>query len=229
MKITRTKHGLRMSQHGVVISELRTTPGPTHSVFDVLAALIAVLAPAGRVGVLGFAGGGMMAPLRHLGVETRIESVDLDPAGYVLFRRHCSAWAHFVNWQQADALVWLRQQPPDFGLLLDDLSVPGDGDVFKPAISWLELPALIRRRLRPAGVGIFNMLPPAAGGWHSPLARLVAGFPATRIIELAEFENRILIAGAALPSARALSARMRGALRLLRSRQAGRIQVRNYS
>jgi hypothetical protein len=53
--VTLTKHGLRLSQHGVVISELRTTPGPTHSVVDVLAALIAVLAPAGRIGVLGFA------------------------------------------------------------------------------------------------------------------------------------------------------------------------------
>ena len=59
MDITSTKHGLRLSQHGVVISEMRATPGPTHSVFDVLAALVAVLMPAGRIGVLGFAGGGM--------------------------------------------------------------------------------------------------------------------------------------------------------------------------
>lgn len=228
MKITRTRHGLRMSQHGVVISELRTTPGPTHSVFDVLAALIAVLAPVGRMGVLGFAGGGMMAPLRHLGVECAIDSVDLDRTGYDLFRQHCPEWSRGVNWQQADAVVWLRQQSPDFGLLLDDLSVPGDGDVFKPAISWRELPALIRRQLRPAGVGVFNLLPPSEGVWDSHLKRIAGGFRAARIIELAEFENQILIAGDALPSARALSARTRGALLRLRSRQAGRIQVRNY-
>jgi len=80
--ITPTKHGLRLSQHGVVISELRTSPGPTHSVFDVLAATIAVLAPKNRIGVLGFAGGGMMSPLRGLGVEAAIDSVDLDRAGY---------------------------------------------------------------------------------------------------------------------------------------------------
>lgn len=229
MKITRTKHGLRLSQHGVVITELRTTPGPTHSVFDVLGALIAVLAPVGRVGVLGFAGGGMMAPLRHLGVEAPIDSVDLDRTGYDLFRRHCPAWSCGVNWQQADALVWLRQQPSGFGLLLDDLSVPREGDVFKPAISWNELPALIRRRLRPAGVGIFNLLPPAEGGWDSHLKQIAGGFRAAQILELAEFENRILIAGDALPSARALSARLRGALRRLRSRQAGKIKLRSYS
>ena len=39
MNITKTEHGLRMSQHGVVITELRTSPGPTHSVADVLAAV----------------------------------------------------------------------------------------------------------------------------------------------------------------------------------------------
>ena len=78
--ITPTKHGLRLSQHGVVISELRTSAGPTHSVFDVLAAAIAVLAPTGRIGVLGFAGGGMIAPLRGLGVASVIDSVDLDRA-----------------------------------------------------------------------------------------------------------------------------------------------------
>ena len=61
MDITATRHGLRLSQHGVVISEMRTAAGPTHSVFDVLAALVPLLAPRGRVGVLGFAGGGMMA------------------------------------------------------------------------------------------------------------------------------------------------------------------------
>ena len=53
MDITATRHGLRLSQHGVVISEMRTAAGPTHSVFDVLAALVPLLAPRGRVGVLG--------------------------------------------------------------------------------------------------------------------------------------------------------------------------------
>lgn len=224
--ITPTKHGLRLSQHGVVISELRTSPGPTHSVFDVLAAVIAVLASAGRIGVLGFAGGGMMAPLRGLGVASVIDSVDLDRAGYDLFRQHCPEWAGGVNWQQADAVAWLRQQPAEFGLLVDDLSVPQDGDVFKPAISRNVLPELIRQRLRPGGFGVFNLLPAPVGTLNSDLARIVGLFGIARIITLDEFENRILITGDALPTARELGSRLRQALRLLRSRQAGRIQVR---
>lgn len=224
--ITPTKHGLRLSQHGVVISELRTAPGPTHSVFDVLAATITVLAPQGRIGVLGFAGGGMMAPLWGLGWTAAIDSVDLDREGYDLFRQHCPEWARSVNWQQADALTWLQQQPPDFDLLLDDLSVPQDGDVFKPAICWDVLPKLMRQRIRPGGFGVFNLLPPPGGTWKSDLEGIVKIFKVARIIALDDFENHILITGDTLPSARELGSRLRQALRRLRSRQAGRIQVR---
>ena len=226
MNIRPTKHGLRLSQHGVVISELRTSPGPTHSVFDVLAAVIAVLAPAGRIGMLGFAGGGMMAPLRQLGVAAVIESVDLDRAGYDLFRQHCAPWAGGVKWQQADAAAWLRRQRRGFSLLLDDLSVPQDGDVSKPDISWTVLPRLIRQRLQPRGVGVFNLLPAAGGARHLDLKPILGWFAAARIIHLDEFENRILITGDALPTARRLSLQLRSALAGLRSRQAGRILVR---
>ncbi len=210
----------------MVISELRTSPGPTHSVFDVLAAVIAVLALPGRIGVLGFAGGGMMAPLRGLGVGGVIDSVDLDRAGYDLFRQHCPAWVAGVRWQQADAVTWLRRQPAEFGLLLDDLSVPQDGDVFKPTISWTMLPELMHERLRPGGFGVFNLLPAPGGTWNSDLKRVVARFRTARIIHLDEFENHILITGDVLPTARELGARLRWALRQLRSRQAGRMQVR---
>jgi spermidine synthase len=229
MDIVPTRRGLRLSQHGVVISELRTTPGPTHSVFDVLAALIAVFAPSGRLGVLGFAGGGIMAPLRSLGVETAIDTVDLERAGYDLFRQHCPAWAKYVKWRQAEASAWLRQQTPDFCLLLDDLSICHEGDVVKPDISWEVLPQLIRQRLAPGGIGIFNLMLPANGTWNPGLSRVTERFRAARVIQLDEFENRIVVASDKLPSARTLGAILRRALHRLGSRQAGRIQVRGLS
>lgn len=226
MLVTPTEHGLRLTQHGVVLSELRTSPGPTHSVFDVLAASIAVLAPAGRIGVLGFAGGGMMAPLRALGVKAVIHSVDLDRSGYDLFCQHCPQWRDGVRWQQADAVAWLRQQSSDFDLLLDDLSVPQDGDVFKPAISWEVLPELISARLRSGGFAVFNLLPAPDRTWKADVKRIVAHFGAARLIYLDDFENRILVAGERLPSARELGAQLRQSLQQLRSRQAERIRVR---
>jgi spermidine synthase len=229
MDITRTRHGLRLSQHGVVISELRTAPGPTHSVFDVLAALITVLRPAGRVGVLGFAGGGMMAPLAALGWETPFDTMDLDRDAYELFRQHCPHWAGRVNWHHADAAVWLRRQRPNFSLLLDDLSVPADGDVFKPALCWDSLPALIRARLRSGGLAVFNLLLSPGDTWPRALPRVTRHFADARVIHLDDFENRLLLAGEGLPSAQVLSAQLRAALRQIRSRQAGRIQVRSLA
>ncbi len=227
MDIIPTKHGLRLSQHGVVISELRTRPGPTDSVFDVLAALIAVLSPTGRIGVLGFAGGGMMAPLRGLGVDAVINSVDLDRAGFDLFCEYCPEWASGVNWQQADAVKWLRGQRTKFDLLMDDLSIPRDGDVFKPDISWTVLPELIRQRLRPHGVAIFNLMLSPGDSWNAALPKVTRHFAAARLIHLDEFENRILIAGDELPTARALGVSLRHELRRLRSRQATRIRGRS--
>ena len=226
MDITRTKHGLRMSQHGVVITELRTSPGPTHSVADVLAACISVLRPEGRIGVLGFAGGGMQAPLCALGVATKIEAVDLDRAGYELFRKHCPAWIPRVNWRQADAVEWLCAQSKDFDLLVEDLSVPGDGDVFKPDITWEVLPELIRDRLVPNGIAVFNLMAPPSGIWIRELEWMAALYGKARIVNFDDFTNRILVAGDDLPPTRHFRAMLRAALRCIGSQQAERIQVR---
>lgn len=226
MDITRTKHGLRMSQHGVVLSELRTSPGPTHSLADLLAAIISVMRPEGRIGVLGFAGGGMQAPLAALGVTARIDTVDLDRAGYELFRTHCPAWIARVSWQQADAVEWLRAEPGNFDLLVEDLSVSEGDSVFKPSITWEVLPELIRDRLVPDGIAVFNLLPPPSGMWVRAKERMAGMFGGGRLIVFDDFENHILVAGKHLPSARELGTRVREALRGIRSRQADRIHVR---
>ena len=227
MQVIRTEHGLRLSQHGVVISELRTSPGPTHSVFDVLAALLVLLRPTGNIGVLGFAGGGMMAPLRALGLKTRFKTVDLDQESYALFRQHCPTWVNDVVWTNADAVAWLQQQTPDFDLLLDDLSIPLNDDVVKPGCCWRELPDLMRRKLKHDGIAIFNLVSPPAEGWRAGLEKITNPFHCTRIIHLDDFENRIVLAGSELPTARALSSNLRKLLRQIHSRQANRLQVRS--
>lgn len=226
MDITKTKHGLRLSQHGVVISELRLTAGPTHSVFDVLAALVAQFQSRGRIGMMGFAGGGMMAPIAALGMETRLDVVDLDQAGYDLFRRHCPEWANRVNWNHADAGVWLRKQGGKFGVLIDDLSIPVAGDVIKPELCWTTLPALMAQRLSRQGVAIFNLLPQPGNRWNPELAELRGQFPNARMIHLDDFVNRVLVAGREIPTARELGRMVRQALRRMGSRQAERLQIR---
>lgn len=227
MRVQVTRIGLRLSQHGIVLSELRTTPGPTHSVFDALAAAVASAPSTKRIGLLGFAGGSVMAPLRALGVDGAIDCVDLERAGHDLFRRHCHTWSGQVNWDQADAVDWLRRQPQNFDVLVEDLSVPVEGDVIKPQVSWDVLPELIVKRLAPGGVGIFNLLPTPGRRWTSELSRLAGLFGAAHVVTLDEFENRILIGSDELPETREHGVQLRLTLRRIRSRHAGRIHIQN--
>jgi len=227
MKVMRTRHGLRFSQHGVVISELRTTPGPTHSVFDVLAILLILLRTKnGRIALLGFAGGGMIAPLVAQGSCPELTAVDLDADSYQLFRRHCPVWAKLFKWQHAEAVRWLGKQNRRFNLILDDLSVPAGADVVKPEVCWRELPQMIRARLNPRGVAVFNLLSPPGGTWRQALASLRNQYRDALVIDFDEYENRILIAGNELLSARTLGRELKESLRRLRSRQAERVRVR---
>jgi hypothetical protein len=222
-----TEGGFRLSQHGVVLSEMRNTTGPTHSVFDVLAALVAVLEPVGRVGILGFAGGSMMAPLRFLGVENAVESVDLDRAGYDLFAEHCSAWAGKLKWKRADANDWLEKQPPNLGLLIDDLSIPVNDDVVKPGCSWSTLPALMKSRVGQGGVVISNQLKPDGESWVSGMKTFTTLFSEVQVVHLDDFENRIVIAAEKLPPIRETSKRLKATLDRLGSEQVGLFRMRS--
>ena len=220
----------------MVISELRVTAGPTHSVFDLLAGLMAGRATTAEAGdvepgpaaLLGFAGGGMLAPLAAMGFQQEVAACDLDARAYGIFRRQCPQWVTQVRWERADALAWLRRQRRRFALIVDDLSRPLGGDVTKPDICWRGggLVEAIRDRLQPDGWAVLNLLPPLpTRPWRADVRQLAALFPATRIIALDDFENRILIGGRALPSAREMGRRLRRCLDGIRSRQARRFSV----
>lgn len=202
-------------------------PGPTHSVFDVLAALVAVLQPVGRIGVLGFAAGSMMAPLRFLRVGNPVATVDLDRAGYDLFVEHCSEWAGELKWKRADANDWLEKQSSKFGLLIDDLSIPVNDDVVKPDCSWSTLPALMRSHVGQGGIVISNQLKPDGASWSTGMNVFRKLFDEVQVIHLDEFENRIIVAGERLPPVRETSKCLKAKLNLLGSEQAGLFRMRS--
>lgn len=222
-----TRSGVRLVQHGTVLSEVLTHPGPTHSVADVIAACVQAVAPGPRVAMLGFAGGGVLAPLRAMGGRQTVAAVDLENSGWRLFRRLCSAWAGQVDFKRVEACAWLRGNPSRHDVIIDDLSVPMNADVFKPAVTWKELPRLIYKRLSPDGVALFNLLPPADVSWDLGIHRVLQGAKDARLIYFTDYENRLLIVGKQLPAARELSRRVRANLRSIRSRLASRISVRH--
>jgi hypothetical protein len=218
---------MRLVEAGAVISEVLRRPGPTHSVFDVLAAAVWLLAPGPRVVMLGFAAGGMVAPLRALGHRGPIVGVDRSRRGWAVFRRLCSRWAGAIDLQRADAAAWLRGRRGRFDAVVEDLSIAGPSGVTKPAASIAELPRLVASRLDARGVAIVNLLPVPGLRWGELEAAVSCGYRHARVVRLARFENRVLIASARpLPAARTLSLGLGRALRSLGSSPGRGLSVR---
>ena len=226
MRIERTKRGARIVDDDVILSEILAQPGPTHSLFDVLAATMAELTPGPRLGMLGFAGGGVVAPLRALGCLHTIECVDLDVSAEPLFRELSDAWAGEVLLDEEDASTWLHRRRGAFDLILEDLSVPSPIGTVKPYVSFDALPPLIRRRLKPGGVAVTNLLPLPGTSWEAILARIGAPYRCALVIHLDEYENRVLLCGDDLPDARTTGVRLRRALRALGSDLLRQIRIR---
>lgn len=225
-EIVQTRHSVRLLQNGAALSELLRKPGPTDSVFDVLAAAAQAAAPDRDLVLLGFAGGGMIAPLRAMGGGQAIDAVDLDARGHELFREIASEYAGEVRFHHEDAVKWLRRGRGSFGVIIEDLSVPTEADVVKPEISRTVLPGLIKRRRAGDGVVITNVLSDPDLTWEEVLAPAVEGFSKAHVIELEEFNNRIVVAEARGHDARSLSIGVRRLLRQIGSSQAESMRVR---
>ncbi|HZH03165.1 MAG TPA: hypothetical protein VEY30_05225 [Myxococcaceae bacterium] len=221
-----TRRGLRLLHGRHTVSEVLAQPGPTHSVFDVLGACAALLAPGPRVAVLGFAAGGLMAPLRALGSRARVFGVDLSLQGAQAFERVSGSWAGAYDVKREDAAAYLRRQRSPFDLIIEDLSEQIPGDVTKPSVSIEALPELISGALAIGGVAVFNVLPVPGLSTAAVVRRMAAPFPpGACLISFEEFDNRILIAGAKLPAPRELSRILKRGLRAIGSRQAERVRL----
>jgi len=218
---------MRLIEGGAVISEVLRHPGATHSVFDVLAAAVRVLAPGPRVALLGFAAGGVVAPLRALGHRGRLEGVDLSRAGWSVFRRLCGRWAGPVVLHRAEAGQWLRRRRGRFDAIVEDLSVRGRAGTTKPQATVDDLPGLLAARLGPGGVAIVNLLP--VPGWPRSKLEAAAGraYRDVLVVQLESFENRILIgARGGLPASRDVARELRRTLRSIDSALAHGLSVR---
>ena len=226
MRVVKTRHGIRMEEGGCVLSEIRRHPGPTHSLFDVLAATIAALSSGPRVAMLGFAGGGLIAPLRAMGCWHAIHGVDLSTRGESIFRDLCGLWCGDVTLDEGDAAQWLRAQDTPFDLVLEDLSANVDGELTKPAVSLGALPDLMASKLMPAGVCVTNVLPVPGIPWTDLLHDLRAPYAHAVVLTLDLWENRVLICAHHPLAARTVGRRVRHELQVISSQEQHGMRVR---
>lgn len=225
MKWIRTRHGARLVHGRSIVSSLPARPGPTHSVFDLLAAATVLLTDARRVALLGFAAGGSLAPLRALGCSAAVRAADLDTSGVEVFRDIASEWGGDVKVAKAEASAWLRRQRTPFDVVIDDLSIVVPGDVRKPEISFSTIPSLAARKLRPGGVALLNLLPEPDMDMPATLAQVAAPFPDARTVWFEDWENQFVLGGQQLPAPSALQRALDTALRRLGSKLAGGFRV----
>lgn len=228
-EIVETRQGFRLLQHGCILSDVRTTPGPTHGFFDVLAAWVHTFAPGPDCLILGFAAGGILAPLQALGHPLRITAVDLDDQAYQLWKSRCDPAPLTVDFHAAEALAWSRSHKKKYDLILEDLSVPIGEDVFKPAISRGPLPACLHQLLRPGGAYVANLLKTADTCWKDWIHPQAGSARHVLIGKLSEHENRFLAVPRKTVPARTAQLQVLEALRQMRSRMEESLTVRTQT
>jgi spermidine synthase len=176
-------------------------------VWDALAAPLLALPPARRRSVLllGLGGASAARAIRSIAPRARLVGVEIDPEVVEAARRFFDLDVLRLEVVVDDARGFLRRDRARYDLVIDDVFVGRDRRARKPA--WLPLPGLAdaAARLRPGGLLVTNTLDEAPA-----VARVMRSlFPSGLRLEIADYDNKILVGGRRRLSARALRAAIR--------------------
>jgi spermidine synthase len=203
-EVVRRGGALELRVDGTFASLYRADTPLTGSVWDALAAPLLALAPARRrsVLILGLGGGSAARLARALAPRARIVGVEIDPQVVALARRWFALGELALEVVEADAERYLARTRERFDAVLEDVFVGPGRAVRKPA--WM----LERGLAQAAGrVGRGGILASNALDEAPAVARTLASlFPRCIRIDVAGFDNRILVGGPAALSARSLRA-----------------------
>jgi spermidine synthase len=174
----------------------------TGSVWDALAAPLLLLPPARRrsVLVLGLGGGSAARVVRALAPRARIVGVEHSAEVLRVARRRFDLGELDLEVVQADARQYLERTRRHFDAIIEDVFVGRGRAVCKP--DWLPCPGLARvaRRLRRGGLLISNSIDETA-----TVAREMRSlFASTLCIDVADYDNRVVVGGPAPLTGRAL-------------------------
>jgi len=195
---------LELRVDGTFASLYRADTPLTGSVWDALAAPLLALPAARRrsVLILGLGGGSAARLARALAPRARIVGVEIDPQVVALARRWFGLGALGLEVVQADAEHYLSRCRERFDAVLEDVFVGRGRAVHKPAWMLQRGLALAAARVARGGVLASNALDEAPA-----VARTIAAlFPRSLRIDVADFDNRILVGGPPSLSPRTLRA-----------------------
>lgn len=167
--------------------------------WDLIAAA-ALLKPGARpksILMLGVAGGTALRTLRHLLPNASLTGIDLDGELIGLARQEMELDDTGAEIIIADAYSWMRKNKRRFDVIIDDLYLAGDEDVFRAEncdASWLDL---VRGSLAPGGILALNLIigPGHRAKQTATRAALAKRFPCVRTLRTEESMNEVLVAG----------------------------------
>lgn len=153
--------------------------------------------------MLGVAGGTALRTLRHLLPDVSLTGIDLDSELIDLARREMALDDTKAEIIIADAYAWMRANKRKFDVIIDDLYLAGDEDVFRAEScdeSWL---GLVRRSLAPGGILGLNLVigPGHRAKQTATRANLAKYFPSIRSLRTEDSMNEVLVAGEIVASA----------------------------
>ena len=167
--------------------------------WDLLAAA-PILRPSGKpasILMLGVAGGTALRTLRHLLPEVSLTGIDLDAELIDLAEKEMHLAETGAEIVIADAYAWMKKNKRRFDVILDDLYLAGDEDVFRAEACDADWLGHLKRSLAPGGLLALNLVtgPGHRAKQSATRKNLAARFPRVRALTTEESLNEILVAG----------------------------------
>ena len=157
--------------------------------------------------MLGVAGGTALRTLRFLLPGVSLTGVDLDGELIDLAREEMDLDKTTARIIVDDAFRWMKENRRKFDIIIDDLYLAGEKDVFRADscdASWADL---LARSLAPGGILAVNLVIGAGHRKRQSTTRrhLIERFPSVRSLRTEESLNEVLIAGEETAKASALA------------------------
>jgi spermidine synthase len=187
------RRGRALRINGTFASWYRPGATTTGSVWDALAAPLLLLPPARRrrVLVLGLGGGSAARVVRALAPRARIVGVELDSEVVRAAREHFDLDEIGVQVIVGDARRYLARTKRRFDVVIEDLFIGNQRSLRKPP--WLPAPGLAAaaRRVARGGILVSNTLDEN----RAVVGEMRRLYPATLGIDVAGYDNRIVVGG----------------------------------
>lgn len=184
---------------GAILASYHEKRFLTGLAWDLLAAA-AMLRPSGKptsILMLGVAGGTALRTLRHLLPEVYLTGIDLDAELISLADKEMHLRETDAEIIIADAYAWVKKNQRRFDVILDDLYLAGEEDVFRAEACDADWLGLLKGSLAPGGILALNLVtgPGHRAKQSATRKNLAARFPCVRALSTMDSLNEILVAG----------------------------------